>query len=125
MLCKMCKERGQNWSGDAPTCYFDDRDGNWNCATINAIRDICDDWGEGFPDGIYFTFCDDEKYAVIKIDEIDTEDWIGYCLYVQWYKHRGHTDALWILGEGNPSNPTEEELLAILKYYKPLLPQEV
>jgi hypothetical protein len=38
---------------------------------------------------------------------------------VSWYKQRGGTDALWILDSYNkPRKPTEEELLAIVKYYK-------
>ena len=121
MTCKMCKERGQTWSGGAPTCYFDSPELNWNCATINAIRDICYE-GQELPDGVCYQYCDDEKYATINISEVDDSkgNYIGRCLYVAWYKQRGGTEALWILnGEGDtPRNPTEKELLAIINYYE-------
>lgn len=116
MTCRACIDRGKTWLGDDPTCYFDDPEHNWNCATVNAIRDICYE-GQGLPVGVDYTYCDDEKYATIKIDEVGVE-WLGYCLYIQWYKQRGHTDQLWILGNGVPRTPTEEELLAIIDFYK-------
>lgn len=121
MTCKMCKERGKTWSGSDPTCYFDNLDHNWNCATVNAIRDICYE-GQDLPAGVNYEYCDDEKFATIKIDEVEDNkgNYIGRCLYVAWYKSRGSTEALWILdGEGDtPRKPTEEELLAIIKYYR-------
>jgi len=118
MTCKMCKERGKTWEGSDPKCYFDN-DHNWNCATLNAIRDICGDWDTDPRDGVHLTYCEDEKYATIKVDEVDlgTDDYIP-CLYVQWYKRRGETDALWLLGEGIARKPTEAELLAIIKHYE-------
>lgn len=121
MTCKMCKERGQTWAGDAPTCYFDSEEHNWNCATINAIRDICYE-GQELPQGVHYEYCDDDKFATINISYIDDKEgnYIGRCLYVAWYKNRGGTDALWILdGRGDiPREPTEDELLAIIDHYK-------
>ena len=121
MTCKMCKERGQTWSGSAPSCYFDKPVNNWNCATVNAIRDIVYE-GQDLPVGVCYTYCDDEKYATIKIDDVDDDrgNYIGRCLYVAWYKNRGETEALWILnGEyDEPRKPTESELLAIIRYYR-------
>jgi len=121
MTCKLCKERVKDWSGDDPTCYFDDPDHNWNCATLNRIRDICFE-EQDLPNGVHYEYCDDEKFATINIYEVsdDEGNYIGRCLYVAWYKNRGGTEALWILdGEGDiPRNPTEKELLAIIAYYK-------
>lgn len=120
MSCKMCQERGQTWSGSSPSCYFDDTESNWNCATVNAIRDICYE-GQELPEGIHYQYCDDEKYATINISEVEDDkgNYIGRCLYVAWYKNRGGTEALWILdGEyDKPFKPTEAELLAIIRYY--------
>lgn len=127
MACKMCKERGQTWSGSPPTCYFDSPNRNWNCATVNAIRDIFapDGWWvelDALPKGVTAVFAEDTTYGLIKIDDIDAmyeenDEWVG-CLYVQWYKRRGATDSLWILGDGEPRKPTEAELLAIIRHYK-------
>jgi len=115
-------ERGeQPWEGDAPICYFDNPKRNWNCATINAIRDIVYE-GQEEKDGVHYEYCDDEKFATINIDAVDDsyQNHIGRCLYVAWYKQRGKTEALWILGgeEDEPRNPTEDELLAIINHYR-------
>ncbi len=119
----MCKERIKNWSGDDPVCYFDNPSQNWNCATLDNIRDLVYE-GHELKSGIHYEYCDDEKFAIINIHEveIDNEDrngfYIGRCLYVAWYKNRGGTEALWILdGEDMPRFPTEKELLAIINYY--------
>ncbi len=120
MTCKLCEKRGQTWIGSAPACYFDSPDRNWNCATVNAIRDIVYE-GQELKDGVHYEYCDDEKFATINIHEItdDKENHIGRCLYVAWYKQRGSTEALWILdGEDDvPRKPTEAELIAIIKQY--------
>jgi hypothetical protein len=119
MICKMCKERVKDWAGDDPTCYFDDPH-NWNCATVNEIRDLCYE-GQELKPGIHYEYCDDEKFATFNIHEVECEgNYIGRCLYAAWYKQRGSTEAIWILdGEGDtPRKPTEGELLAIIKYYK-------
>ena len=116
MTCKLCLSRVKDWAGDDPTCYFDGGH-NWNCATVNAIRELCYE-GQELKQGIHYEYCDDEKFATFNIHYI--ESYIGNCLYVAWYKQRGSTGAIWILGgEGDiPRKPTEKELLAIIKYYK-------
>lgn len=120
MFCKMCKERVKDWCGDDPVCYFDKPEHNWNCATINAIRDIVYE-GHDLPDGVHYEYCDDEKFATINIHDIEDDkgNYIGRCLYVAWYKSRGGTEALWILdGEDDiPRQPTEKELIAIIACY--------
>ena len=119
MTCLMCKKRGQNWAGDPPVCYFDNPAHNWNCATVNSIRDIVYE-GQELKAGVHYEYCDDEKFATINISEVwDNDNYIGRCLYVAWYKQRGGTEALWILdGEGDePRQPTEKELLAVIRYY--------
>jgi len=135
MTCKMCKERGKpDYLGSDPICYFDDPRGNWNCATVNEVRGIVGGelgWGAyNLPRGVYVTQCDDEHYATLRLDEIDDlyneeKETFPYCLYVQWYKNRGRTEELWILGEknGEPRRPTEAELLAIVAYYKNFCPE--
>mgnify|MGYP001578079903 CR=1 FL=1 len=65
-------------------------------------------------------YCNDEKFATININEVEApnEGYIGRCLYVAWYKNEGGTDGLWILdGAETPRQPTETELLAIIRAY--------
>ncbi len=89
---------------------------NWNCQTVNLIRDICYE-GQELPPGIKYTYCSDQKYAIIKIDEIEKVN--GDALWVSWYKQRGRTDAIWILDSyKHPRKPTEKELLSTINYYK-------
>ena len=114
MICKMCKERGKTWEGDNPTCFLFRWKDNWNCATLNAIRDICYE-GSPLPDGVRYTYVDDMKYATIRINSDD--EYIGLCLYVEWYKNRGGTDEMWLLGNGEPQRPNEKQLLMIIDQY--------
>lgn len=119
MTCKACKARGQTWSGSAPVCAFDGEfSDNWNCATVNAIRDIV---YEGGPPrtGVDYQYCDDQKYATVKVDEVEFDEGRYLALWVSWYKNRGGTDAMWLLSKkGPPRRPTEDELLAICDYYR-------
>ena len=124
MTCKMCLERGKTWKGDDPKCAFEgDFNNNWHCATLDAIRGICSPWHldpycKGESDGLCVEYCGDNWYATIKIDEVYAPDWLGYTLWVQWYKFRAHTDQVLILDHEGARVPTEEELLAIIDYYK-------
>ncbi len=116
MTCKKCLERVKDWVGDDPACYFDSPARNWNCATVNEIREFCYE-GQDLKQDIHYEYCDDEKFATFNIHEI--EPYIGRCLYVAWYKQRGNTEALWILDdEETPRSPAEHELLAIIAYFK-------
>lgn len=121
MTCKLCKERGQTWNGDAPKCAFDGTFAdNWNCATLNALRDICYEGQDHMPLGVDYQYCSYQKYATVKIDGIEDSrgNGIGLALWVSWYKSRGRTEAVWILSEDAPPRiPTEEELEAVIAYY--------
>ena len=99
-------------------CYFSNSNNEWNCQTVNLIRDLVYE-GQELKHGIQYIYCDDQKYATIKIDDVRIQDVrIGLTLWLTWYKQRGHTEALWILDEYNkPRKPTEEELLEIVKSY--------
>lgn len=117
-VCKMCQNRKKNWEGTNPQCFLSGE--NWNCATINAIRNICYKGQEKMPEGVDYQYCDDMKYATIKIDEVEVSgENFGLALWLTWYKSRGTTDALWILDDTNPPRkPNEEELLAIIDFYE-------
>jgi len=122
MTCKKCKERGKDWNGDDPQCAFvGEFHENWNCATLNAIRDICHEGQDPMPPGVDYRYCDDQKYATIQIDGIHDSkgNWIGYALWVCWYKSRGRTEAVWVLdSDGPPRRPTEDELLSIIAAFR-------
>lgn len=120
MSCDLCKKRGKTWRGDDPKCAFENgvfsRD-NWSCATIHALRDIVYE-GQKLPSGIDYQYCDDQKYATIKVSELDL-DGHPYALWISWYKNRGATDALWLLFDDfAPRRPMESEVLAIINHYK-------
>ena len=122
--CRMCQSRKKDWSGDNPKCSFIN-DGEfstdgWNCATANAIRDLCgQDEGNDAAD---YRYCDDQNYSTIKIDNIELPSGYALALWVSWYKHRGRTEAMWLLSEsGEPRLPTAadcESIIAALPSHK-------
>lgn len=120
MTCRACQERGQTWPGSPPTCAFDDFDNNWNCATLNAIRDIVYEGQHPMPHGVDYQYCDDQKYATVRIDHIDDlPSGNSMALWVSWYKSRGGTDAVWLLSQDiAPRRPTEADCIAICAAYR-------
>ena len=78
--CPRCASRVKDWNGDDPKCGFD-KDGNflennWNCATLNALRDKANEnrvWSDDYSMSIIQTF--DVGFGILR-----------------WYKHRGQTD---------------------------------
>mgnify|MGYP006908206875 CR=1 FL=1 len=123
--CRMCLERTKDWTGAGPVCVFEaDWKKNWNCATLNAIRNIVWEGNKESPPGVKYEYCNDQKYATVRVDEClewSNQDGYPMCLWVSWYKNRGSTDEVWLLFDrGTPRRPTENELLAIIAYYAPL-----
>lgn len=129
MTCKMCRERGKTWNGDDPECAFPDgrefTPDNWNCATANAIRDLCSAppyRTEPHPEGVHHEYavndgCADQHYATIRTSDIDMETSSADCLWVGWYKDRGRTEEMWLLGDAVAARPTEADALAIIQHY--------
>ncbi len=118
VMCDACTKRGKTWNGSEPNCAFKGgRFGeNWNCATANLIRDICFE-GQELPHEIDYQYCEDQKYATIKVDHIELDD-SPLALWVSWYKSRGSTDAMWLLYEkAQPRKPTEAQCLKIISAY--------
>ena len=121
-VCKACQERVWEFNGDKPRCGFSEgpfNPDNWNCATLNALRDLVDESQHPMPDGVDYRYCSDQKYATVHIDDVELNgDWLGLALWVSWYKNRGTTEAVWILDHsGVPRQPSEAEVLAILESY--------
>jgi hypothetical protein len=118
VMCDACTKRGQTWEGSSPRCAFEGGrfSENWNCATTNLIRDICYE-GQDLPHGVDYQYCEDQKYATIKVDHIELDD-SPLALWVSWYKSRGATDAMWLLYENAPPcKPTEAQCLKIVAAY--------
>lgn len=90
--CQRCLDRGQTWDGSAPKCAFPlglfDAD-NWNCATMNAIRDIADD--SLASETLHAVWSEDQYAAVLP--------WEGRFVVLSWYKRRGRTEGAWLLEE--------------------------
>lgn len=119
MACKACRKRGKTWQGDDPRCAFETGafGDNWNCATVGLIRDICDE-DDGLPNGVDYQYCEDQKYATVKVDHIEALDDRPLALWVSWHKRHGETDAIWLLFENKPPRlPTEQECLLIAQAY--------
>lgn len=130
MSCQMCRERGKTWEGADPQCAFEggkfSRE-NWNCATANAIRDICEPFNTLVTDGVTHTYCDDQHYGTIRVYDLFDGDSVEYqqadgpmplALWVTWYKNRGRTESMWVLGDdGDPRRPTEAECRRIIEVY--------
>lgn len=127
--CAACAARGKNWQGDDPRCAFASADAtfnseNWNCATVNAVRDLVWEGQNPMPPGVDYRYCSDQKYATVHTDEVEVDgERIGLALWVSWYKSRGATEAMWLLSEsGPPRLPTEQQLRAILEHYGRFVP---
>jgi hypothetical protein len=119
--CKACKERVKDWDGDDPICAFPCQafnTHNWNCATVNLLRDLVYEGAPQIPRGVDYQYCDDMKYATVKVDEIEGLQGGPLALWVSWYKQRGGTDHMWLLySKQLPRSPRESEILAIVNYY--------
>lgn len=119
MTCNLCRARDKDGEGSDRRCAFENgyfTSDNWNCATVNLIRDLCYEGQPKIPQGVDYQYCSDQKYATINISEM--EDYLGLALWVSWYKNRGATGAMWILDDAVlPCPPTEHELLRIAKFY--------
>lgn len=119
MTCNLCMNRVKDWEGSDPVCAFDSDD-NWNCATLGLLRDLVYEGREKHPIGIDYRYCDDQKYATVKVDWIDELDG-ALALWVCWYKQRGRTDKyLLLFSDKEPRAATEQEIITIVEFYKRL-----
>ena len=80
-------ERGKTWEGGDPECAFTKTffsPENWNCATMNALRDLTEDrdfWES------------DNHAAMLPIPHA------GEFLVMRWYKNRGRVDVAAVLND--------------------------
>jgi hypothetical protein len=107
MACKRCEERGKTWEGSDPKCAFDDNGvfngDNWNCATMNKLRNIAEELETGWRDD---NSCGSIGYVPMDNDYApdDFNTYGGY-IVMMWYKERGRT--------GNAVFMTDEETMPL------------
>lgn len=113
--CQDCKDREKDWEGSDPVCAFQrgEFDGdNWNCALANRVRSLCTD----------YTWAEDEYYCCLPILGVCAEDAfvnVPLCLFVNWYKNRGRTQAMWLMFDDEPPRvPSTTEVVAIVECYE-------
>jgi hypothetical protein len=121
--CAACIARGKTWEGGDPVCAFKREGGsfardNWNCATVGMLRDLVYE-GQELPAGVDYQYCDDMKYATVRVHEVELDDGpIGMAMWVAWYKSRGGTDAVVLLESDGAAWPAkEQEILAVIEHY--------
>ncbi len=120
MTCAACLARGKTWEGSDPVCAFEGGQyatPNWNCATVGMIRDIAYEGQHPMPRGVSYQYCEDQKYATIRCDEISLPYGDELALWLTWYKSRGGTDQMVLLGADGFRAPTEAECLTIAAHY--------
>lgn len=115
--CKRCKERGVPKSFGSPVgCAFltpEFSPDNWQCATMNALRDLAEA-GEEY---LYSYRYNDSSCGVVPFD--DREYGFGHFLVMTWYKNRGRTSRAYILcDDDEPKNLTLEQAELILAYHE-------
>ena len=116
MTCKACMKRGKTWQGDDPRCAFDKygnfTQDNWNCATINKLRELTRLAYGGFD------YRDDDSAGtvyVLQIPEIDEAQ--GYVI-MTGYKNRGAIGNALIVFDDSEAKPlTLEAAEAIINAY--------
>ena len=112
MVCRLCQERGKTWEGSDPRCAFVDgvfTTDNWNCATMNKLRDIARD----LP--LYWRNDDFGTFGAVPFEG---EYWQGY-IAMAWYKRRGRTKQAMLMGDGDMPLPlTEEMALEAIRYWE-------
>lgn len=108
MPCKMCLERGKTWSGSDPTCAFNAGEfntDNWNCATMNRLREIATGYLFPPPSGSFFARDDSDNASIGVLPlgcGLDEDDWLQGYLVMTWYKDRGRTGQAWIMNDDDP-----------------------
>lgn len=100
--CRRCRERGKDWSGGDPECGFTSgvfSPDNWNCATLNALRDLAEQ-----------TRCYGDDHSAGLIFAGDVSDY----LLLRWYKNRGATAEAYYWGDNGLEPLTLAKAEAVL-----------
>lgn len=124
MPCQACITRGKTWQGSDPKCAFENATfsaDNWNCATVSLIRNLATR-ADLYPSRVHHVVCDsEEQYSAMDVSDVKMLD-DALTLWVQWYKNRGRTQAMWLLFEKDPPRqPTEAECILIATHFDTIL----
>lgn len=128
--CKRCTEYGKTWYGDDPVCAFKNEiedvrmspisyaekkdkiitkvfnSENWNCATMNALRDLIE---EKAKKGEAWYYRDDNATGSIGVLPFETEHYTGN-LILTWYKDYGKTGGAIIVWDDEPPRQLTEDI---------------
>ena len=89
--CEVAYGSGRpSYFASEPKCAFPNgvfASDNWNCATANLLRDAA---RQDEPDG-HTVWSEDQNAALIP--------WDGVFVVMGWYKHRGRTEYIGVLGD--------------------------
>lgn len=116
-VCAACLARIKTWEGSDPDCAFDSGRpfirNNWNCASLDLIRDAMPQFGNRHS-RVDYRSDGDQSYATVDLSGIELESRSARTLWVSWYKNRGCTEAMWLLDEDDvPRLPVEDDIVAI------------
>lgn len=99
---------------------------NWNCATVNALRELCGDvgWRGDNPAEIngrqqaFGIRWDDESWGAVNVIGVETSQGHYKTLWMSWYKNRGRTDDMLLLCDGMADVPNMADCEAILTHFE-------
>jgi len=99
-MCDLCKKRGKpDYFHSDPSCAFKD-DGsfngdNWNCATMNALRDIAD---------AHKMHMRNDDIGSISVAPFDGDAGNGF-IVMCYYKDRGRVPTAFVCGDEQDPRP--------------------
>lgn len=116
MPCLLCRKRGKTWEGSDPICAFDERgvfkEDNWNCATMNVLRDFAEELGFYHRDDLVTG-----SIGFLPFEHVTEDEDSGGHVVMTWYKNHGSTDSAYVLFLGEQPRPlTEKEALEAIEY---------
>ncbi len=113
--CPLCKKRGKTWEGDDPVCALKNgkfSDDNWNCATMNKLREIAIRLG--------LTYRDDIGCGSCGVVPFEGEDYSGF-IVITWHKERGRTKNAIFLSDDRPIGEIDlKTALDAIQYWEAL-----
>lgn len=121
--CPHCQTTTPTWSGSLRECAFVDGSAfsshNWNCATVNRLRALCEPERRSVLDGVAIYATNDLWHALIDVSEVPLHEQSNSIVWLQviWYKRRGQTLNVSVIDtEGDVASATEEQCLTTLKH---------
>ena len=139
-VCPLCLERSKTWKGSNPKCAYPEdhrhsmREGNWNCATLNKLRQLCDPFsdenlarritlntvirGGDLSIGILWVPESPTRYgdSFTEPEQAPTYD---FFIIMQWYENRGKVSKAFCVDHATDSRPlTFARAMAAIRRYE-------